>query len=77
MLELKKYFTTRELAKYTGISMATLISYRVNKIGPDYKKMGRMIRYNIDDVEAWIEAENNKSNSNKKIVDFKKSGGIL
>ncbi len=61
MNENKKYFTTKELAHYLSFSPATLIGYRVEGVGPKYVKIGRMIRYRIEDVEAWILKENKKN----------------
>lgn len=43
----KKYFTTEELAKYLGIAKSTLLLYRSEGTGPDYIKIGRLVRYNI------------------------------
>lgn len=53
-----KYLTTKELAKHLSISESTLIAYRTNQCGPAYKKIGRMVRYNVNEVHLWIEREN-------------------
>ncbi len=60
----KKYLTTKELADYLGISEATLLLHRQLNTGPAYVKIGRLVRYNQEDVEEWIKRETEK---NKKI----------
>lgn len=57
----KKYFTTEELAKYLGVAKSTLLLYRSEGTGPDYIKIGRLVRYNIENVEAWLYQKNKKS----------------
>ncbi len=72
MNETKKYLTTKELAKHLSISESTLISYRANECGPEYKKIGRMVRYNIDEVNSWIQIENKKAKKENNGLDIKK-----
>ncbi len=62
----KKYLTTKELARHLSISESTLISYRANECGPAYKKIGRMVRYDIEEVNSWIELENKKAKKEDK-----------
>jgi excisionase family DNA binding protein len=51
--------TTVELAKILGISEQTLRQWRINGKGPPYIKIGqRIIRYDKNEVEAWIERVN-------------------
>lgn len=37
------------------ISVLTLADWRTKGIGPDYVKVGRLIRYRQADLDAWIE----------------------
>ncbi len=60
----KNYLTTKELADYLGISEATLLLHRQLNTGPAYVKIGRLVRYRRQDVEAWINLETEK---NKKM----------
>lgn len=60
----KEYLTTKELADYLGISEATLLLHRQLNTGPAYVKIGRLVRYRRQDVEAWINLETEK---NKKM----------
>ncbi len=40
----KNYLTTKELADYLGISEATLLLHRQMNTGPEYVKIGRLVR---------------------------------
>lgn len=50
-----KYLTAEQVAEITGISVATLSSYRLNRTGMPYIKTDRSIRYGFDDVIKWME----------------------
>lgn len=51
-----RYLTTDEAAIFCNIAKKTLESYRHVGIGPQYIKMGRLVRYRPKDLEAWIES---------------------
>lgn len=45
------------IAEYLGTSPANLAQWRYKGIGPKFVKLGhRAIRYRMEDVNAWIEA---------------------
>lgn len=49
--------TTAEAARALAVSERTLQAWRgkgVNK-GPRWRKLGNLVRYNRDDIEAWLE----------------------
>lgn len=50
------YMTTRELAAFLGLSAGTLCVWRSQGKGPSYYKVGNAVRYKIDDVDAWKNA---------------------
>ena len=50
------YMTTREVAVFLGLSAGTLCVWRYQGKGPSYYKVGNAVRYKIDDVEAWKNA---------------------
>ena len=50
----EKLLNTKELASYLGVAVSTLLLYRAEGTGPRYIKMGRLVRYRVDDVEAWL-----------------------
>lgn len=51
----KMLLTPAELADMTGFGTQTLANWRSEGKGPGYKKIGRMIRYPVADVEEWLE----------------------
>jgi len=50
-----KYLTTREVEALTGIKKQTLVNNRSKKKGIPYSKVGKSIRYNINDVLKYME----------------------
>ena len=46
----------RQAARRLGMSVQTLRNMRHERRGPVYHKMGRAIRYEIDELENYIEA---------------------
>ena len=58
-----KLLDTPELAAYLDNQTNTLEGWRVKGIGPRYIKIGRLVRYRIEDVERWIEAQTRTSTS--------------
>ena len=60
---LEKYgssLNTAEIADFYCLSIHTIIDHRRKGTGPKYSKMGRSIRYDLDDAIEW--RENNKVN---------------
>jgi excisionase family DNA binding protein len=45
---------TRQAASYTGISESTLEKLRVYGGGPPYMRVGRIVVYDADDLDAWL-----------------------
>ncbi len=55
---------TPEAAKYIGgIKPTTMEIWRVQGVGPRYIKCGRLVRYRIDDLDAYLEAQTRTSTS--------------
>jgi predicted DNA-binding transcriptional regulator AlpA len=42
------------VAKATGLSVATVRRWRYLKAGPKFIKIGAAVRYNPEDISAWI-----------------------
>ncbi len=64
---LTKLLTRAEAAKYLGVSHSTLVSWAQQK---DYNnlpiiKVGRLVRYKVDDLNAYIENRRRTINENK------------
>lgn len=47
---------TDEAAKYTGLSRSTLEKARLYGGGPKFMKLGRSVKYRIEDLDAWMNA---------------------
>jgi excisionase family DNA binding protein len=45
--------TTEEVAALLKVAPATLVDWRHDQRGPRYYKMGREVRYKIEDVLDW------------------------
>lgn len=50
----KVFSTTSEMAAMFGLSEAYLRKLRSLQAGPVYSKIGRMVRYRVSDVQAWL-----------------------
>lgn len=48
--------TTRELSRRYGISVGTVQNWRSQGRGPTYVKLGRSVRYRVEDIEAFVQA---------------------
>jgi len=45
-----------DLARITGMSVATVRRWRLFRQGPKYLKLGAAVRYKPSDVSAWLQA---------------------
>ena len=50
----KQRLNERETAHYIGMSTAWLRIARWKGIGPQYYRIGRTIRYDVRDLDAWL-----------------------
>lgn len=54
---LESLLTERDLARITGLSVASARRWRLLKHGgPKYIKIGAAVRYRPEDVSAWLES---------------------
>lgn len=51
------WMTPKEAAEYLKTTVRTLQHYRTKKSGPHYEKRGKVIRYNIEDLDRWMRGE--------------------
>lgn len=47
---------TRAAGLHVGLSKSTLEKLRVFGGGPRYLKLGKAVRYRIEDLDAWVNA---------------------
>ena len=45
-----------EVAEHLGVPADTLKDWRYKHEGPEYSRVGKHVRYNWDDVDAWVAA---------------------
>lgn len=55
LLTTKEVLTTEEVARYTGVSVATVYKWTMDKEIPHYKPRGRYIYYNRKEIEEWLQ----------------------
>ena len=54
---MKRLLNTPEAAEYLGMEPGTLENWRYQHKGPPVTPLGRLVRYDIKDLDAWIEAQ--------------------
>ena len=55
--------TLQAAERLGGLKPNTLEGWRVQGIGPRYIKIGRLVRYSLDDLDAYIAAQSRRSTS--------------
>jgi len=50
------YLTEVQVSEITGIALSTLRNQRFNRTGIPYCKIGRSVRYNLNDVIEYMES---------------------
>ncbi|MCF6108964.1 helix-turn-helix transcriptional regulator [Mesorhizobium muleiense] len=65
-----KYLRTKEAAPIVGLCARTLEKHRTYGTGPNYRKVGGRVLYDIDDLHAWIAlgARTSTSDTNATVV---------
>lgn len=53
---MKHLISTRDAADYVGLSEQTLANWRYLNRGPRWFKVGGRVKYDVADLDAWIEA---------------------
>lgn len=48
--------TTEQAAEFLGKSVSAMTIDRCRCVGPAYFKLGRSVRYDLSDLEAWLES---------------------
>lgn len=52
----KRFITPPEAAEYLGCGLSTLGIHRMNGTGPKYIKWGVNVRYDVRDLDDWMDA---------------------
>jgi predicted DNA-binding transcriptional regulator AlpA len=48
--------TEHDVARITGLSVASVRRWRLLRQGPKYLKIGAAVRYRPEDIAAWLES---------------------
>jgi predicted DNA-binding transcriptional regulator AlpA len=48
--------TEHDVARITGLSVASVRRWRLLRQGPKYLKIGAAVRYKPEDISAWLES---------------------
>lgn len=55
--------TVQQAAEYLGLAVSTLNKWRCHGGGPVFIKMGRSVRYRVEDLEAFVRGNRMSSSS--------------
>ena len=55
-ITLQALLNERDVARITGLSVASVRRWRLQKIGPRATKLGAAVRYNPEDLKAWLDS---------------------
>jgi predicted DNA-binding transcriptional regulator AlpA len=53
---LEELLNEYDVARITGLSVASVRRWRLLKQGPRYIKIGAAVRYKTEDVQAWLKS---------------------
>ncbi|PXY28220.1 helix-turn-helix transcriptional regulator [Prauserella muralis] len=54
---MNKLLSIDDLADYLGIPKNTLYQWRTKGYGPQGRRIGKHVRYRMEDVDTWIEQQ--------------------
>ena len=58
---MQKYLRPVDVERIYNIKSSTLNSWRSKGFGPRYSKIGRLIRYSVDEVDRFMEMNQQKT----------------
>jgi predicted DNA-binding transcriptional regulator AlpA len=58
-----RYLRTSEAGRFLGLSGRTLEKHRTYGTGPTYRKIGGLVVYTVDDLQAWADRGTRSSTS--------------
>lgn len=58
---IQEYFPEMLAAEFLGLSPRTLQRWRVEGVGPRWRKLGRSVRYSKEDLRRWAEEQSRQS----------------
>ena len=64
----QRLLNERQVADSCAISVLTLRKWRTEGRGPRYVKIGTLVRYRPEDVDAWIESHEAQSSARVEVA---------
>lgn len=58
-----RFISERDAADYLGVSVKTVQAWRAKGDGPKFAKFGRAVRYQLNELTRWAEAQQRRSTS--------------
>jgi hypothetical protein len=58
-------FDEKEYCSFARISRSKAAQDRMNGVGPKFLKLGRSVRYRLEDVEAYLDKQSRQNTINK------------
>ena len=55
-MELERLLSRKEAAPWLGLKVSALEAMATRGGGPRFVKTGRLVRYRLSDLQAWLEA---------------------
>jgi len=55
-----RWLTAQDLANMWQISPGTIANWRLSNKGPEFKRIGGLVRYHPEAVQAWEDAQASK-----------------
>lgn len=55
-----QWLTPDDLARMWQVSVGTIANWRTSKKGPEFVRIGGLVRYRPEAVQAWLEAQPTK-----------------
>lgn len=65
---LRRLLRPQEAAAYLGLSHSTLAKLRLTGGGPSFRKLGRSVRYHLDDLDRWAAERSQRSTSETRVA---------
>jgi excisionase family DNA binding protein len=59
----RRLLRPQEAAEYLGLGHSTLAKLRLTGSGPSFRKLGRSVRYHLDDLDRWAAERSQRSTS--------------
>jgi predicted DNA-binding transcriptional regulator AlpA len=54
--KLEELLTEHDVARITGLSVASVRRWRLLRLGPKFLKLNSAVRYRPEDLSAWLES---------------------